>query len=130
MQLKIRVSQKQLSRSGTEKEIRSSGWGTPPERRVPESPPNFLKISNLMPGWARFWVSGWIAFYGVFGLRIERNKSLNWMVFRYAPNGATPDLRFRGTHFQQSKTCEKVTKPKPTRESKYFYTSNNTSNHF
>ena len=45
--------------------------------------------------------SGWNAFRGVSGLRIKRNLSLNWMVFLYARNGATPDAKIRGTQSQK-----------------------------
>ena len=96
----------------------------PLERLVPESTPKFH--SEIRPDTRTDFrpSSGWNYFRGASGLRIARNLSLNWMVFRYARNGATPDAKFRGTQTQKSKTCETRTKTNPTRERKHFYASN------
>ena len=101
-----------------------------PERLVPEK--GVQNCIKFQPDTRTdFWPScGWIDFWRAFGLRIERNKSLNWMIFRYARSGVTRVPRFRGTHFQKLKTCDMLLETNPTRERKYFYASINTSNHF
>ena len=100
--------------------FRPSGWF---QRGVPkmQQKTSLTPERNFGPS------SGWNDFQGSSGLRIKRNLSLNWMVFRYARNGATPNAKFRGTHSQKSKTCDTRTKTNPTRERKCFYASNTSS---